>query len=71
MTPKNQTLEGKNRTLGGDGGSKITEDHWTSFIYLVYLFFEVCLKYFFSKMPKIVFRITSTPLCKVEQKAKF
>ena len=27
MTPKNRTLEGKNRTLGGNGGSKIIKNH--------------------------------------------
>ena len=26
MTQKNRTLEGKNRTLGGEGGSKIVEN---------------------------------------------
>ena len=30
MTPKNWTLEGKNRTLGGDGGSKIVKNRRTS-----------------------------------------
>ena len=25
MTPKNRTLEGENRTLGGDGGPKIVK----------------------------------------------
>ena len=29
MTPKNWTLEGKNRTLGGDWGSKIVKNCWT------------------------------------------
>ena len=29
MTPKNRTLEGKNRTLGGDGGSKIVKNRRT------------------------------------------
>ena len=34
MTPKNRTLEGKNRTLGGrGGGSKIVENRRTSFMY--------------------------------------
>ena len=27
MTPKNRTVEGKNRTLGGDVGSKIVGHH--------------------------------------------
>ena len=27
MTPKNRTLEGENRTLGGDGWSKIVGHH--------------------------------------------
>ena len=31
MTPKNRTLEGKNWTLGGEGGSKIVENRRTSF----------------------------------------
>ena len=30
MTPINRTLEGKNRTLGGDGGSKIVKNRRTS-----------------------------------------
>ena len=30
MTPKNWTLEGKNQTLGGDGGLKIVKNHRTS-----------------------------------------
>ena len=30
MTPKNRTLEGKNRTLGWDGGSKIVKNRRTS-----------------------------------------
>ena len=34
MTPKNWTLEGKNRTLGGEGGSKIVENRRTSFMYV-------------------------------------
>ena len=34
MTPKNRTLEGKNRTLGGEGGSKIVENRRTSFMYV-------------------------------------
>ena len=34
MTPKNRTLEGKNRTLGGEGGSKIFENCRTSFMYV-------------------------------------
>ena len=25
MTPKNRTLEGKNRTLGGEGGQKLSK----------------------------------------------
>ena len=35
MTPKNRTLEGKNRTLGGMGGqksSKIVKNRRTSFM---------------------------------------
>jgi hypothetical protein len=32
MTPKNWTLEGKNWTLGGDGGSKIVKNRRTSFM---------------------------------------
>ena len=32
MTPKIWTLEGKNRTLGGEGGSKIVENLRTSFM---------------------------------------
>ena len=32
MTPKNQTLEGKNWTLGGEGGSKIVKNRRTSFM---------------------------------------
>ena len=31
MTPKNWTLEGNNRTLGGNGGSKIFKNRRTSF----------------------------------------
>ena len=37
MTPKNRTLEGKNRTLGGRGGqksSKIVGHHLCTFPYL-------------------------------------
>ena len=34
MTPKNRTLEGKNQTLGGEGGSKIVENRRTSFMYV-------------------------------------
>ena len=34
MTQKNRTLEGKNRTLGGEGGSKIVENRRTSFMYV-------------------------------------
>ena len=30
MTPKNRTSEGKNRTFGGYGGSKIVKNHRTS-----------------------------------------
>ena len=30
MTPKNRTLEGKNRTLGGDEGSKIVKNRRTA-----------------------------------------
>ena len=30
MTPQNRTLEGKNRTLRGDGGSKIVKNRRTS-----------------------------------------
>ena len=37
MTLKNRTLEGKNRTLGGDGGSKMTQKHRTSFITLEFV----------------------------------
>ena len=33
MTPKNRTLEGKNRMLGGEGGSKIVENRRTSFMH--------------------------------------
>ena len=32
MTPKNRTLEGKNRMLGGMGGSKIVKNRRTSFM---------------------------------------
>ena len=32
MTPKNRTLEGKNRTLGKDGESKIIKNRRTSFM---------------------------------------
>ena len=32
MSPKNRTLEGKNRTLGVDGGSKIVKNRQTSFM---------------------------------------
>ena len=33
MTPKNRTLKGKNRTLGGDGGgSNIVKNRRTSFM---------------------------------------
>ena len=32
MTQKNRTLEGKNRTLGEDGGSKIVKNRRTSFM---------------------------------------
>ena len=32
MIPKNRTLEGKNRTLGGEGGSKIVKNRRTSFM---------------------------------------
>ena len=34
MTQKNRTLEGKNRTLGGEGGSKIIKNCRTSFMYV-------------------------------------
>ena len=34
MTPKNRTLEGKNRTLGGDGGLEMTQKHRTSFMHV-------------------------------------
>ena len=34
MTPQNRTLEGKNRTLGGDGGLKLTKKHRTLFMYV-------------------------------------
>ena len=34
MTQKNRTLEGKNRTLGGEGGSKIVKNCRTSFMYV-------------------------------------
>ena len=34
MTPKNQTLEGKNWTLGGYGGSKIVGHHLWMIPYL-------------------------------------
>ena len=34
MTQKNRTLEGKNRTLGGEGGSKIVENCRTSFMHV-------------------------------------
>ena len=34
MTQKNRTLEGKNRTLGGEGGSKIVENRRTSFMHV-------------------------------------
>ena len=34
MTQKNRTLEGKNRTLGGEGGSKIIENRRTSFMHV-------------------------------------
>ena len=34
MTQKNRTLEGKNRTLGGEEGSKIVENRRTSFMYV-------------------------------------
>ena len=34
MAQKNRTLEGKNRTLGGEGGSKIVENRRTSFMYV-------------------------------------
>ena len=33
MTQKNRTLEGKNRTLGEEGGSKIFENRRTSFMH--------------------------------------
>ena len=32
MTPKNRTLEGKNRMVGWDGGSKIVKKRQTSFM---------------------------------------
>ena len=32
VTPKNRTLEGKNWTLGVDGGSKIVKNRQTSFM---------------------------------------
>ena len=32
MTPKNRTLEGKNWTLGGNGGSKIVKNRRASFM---------------------------------------
>ena len=32
MTLKNRTLEGENRTLGGDGGSKFVKNRRTSFM---------------------------------------
>ena len=38
MTPKNRTLEGKNRTLGGDGGSKIIKNRRTSLMDVNLLF---------------------------------
>ena len=34
MIQKNRTLEGKNRTLGGEGGSKIIKNRRTSFMYV-------------------------------------
>ena len=34
MTQKNRTLEGKNRTLGGEGGLKIVENRRTSFMHV-------------------------------------
>ena len=42
MSQKNRTLEGKNRTLGGEGGLKIVENRRTSFMHvpLGYLFCE-------------------------------
>ena len=59
MIPKNRTLEGKNWTLGGEGGSKIVENRRTSFMYVplvrslqkavvcsfgAKVYFDVCLK---------------------------
>ena len=32
LTPKHRTLKGKNRTLGGKGGSKITKKNRRSFM---------------------------------------
>ena len=32
ITPKNRTLEGKNQTLEGDGGSKNVKNHRTLFM---------------------------------------
>ena len=34
MTQKNRTLEGKNRTLVGEGGLKIVENRRTSFMHV-------------------------------------
>ena len=34
MIPKNRTLEGKNQTLGVEGGSKIVKNCRTSFMYV-------------------------------------
>ena len=34
MIQKNRTLEGKNRTLGGEGGSKIIKNRRTSFMHV-------------------------------------
>ena len=44
MTPKNRTLEGKNRTLGGDGGSKIVGHHLWMFPNLSLVHYCVILK---------------------------
>ena len=49
MTQKNRTLEGKNRTLGGEGGAKIVENRRTSFMHVpisrrFFLEKRICIK---------------------------
>ena len=42
MTPKNRTLEGKNWTLGGVGGSKLVGHHLWMFLFLIFCILIYC-----------------------------